>query len=114
TADGLLSSAGQAGGTALLATLERLDVLRDGAFESGNAAVLRQVYAPGSAPLHGDLRMLRSMVSAGERATGLRLAIRRLAIVSAGSASAEVRVTDELGPYQLVSADGTGRRVAGR
>jgi hypothetical protein len=93
-------------GPALQAVLAGLDARRDGAFASGDASALAQVYAAGSASLVADTTRLTAMVAAGEHAHGLALQIRTLDVVVATRTAATVRVADQLAPYSLVSADG--------
>jgi hypothetical protein len=54
------------------------------------------------------------MRAAGDHAAGLSLAVRRVSVVSAGTSSAALEVTDTLPPYTLVSGSGAVTSVAGR
>jgi len=108
------SSAGSrsAGWRAVLAGLDRR---RANAFAATDAAALRRVYQPGSAPLARDLRRLRALRAAGARAEGLRLAVVDVRLLLERRQQVVLRVVDRMRPYSLVSADGTVlERRAGR
>jgi hypothetical protein len=93
-------------GSELLQVVAALDARRDQAFVTGDAAALARVYAPGSAPLIADRQRLSAMLRAGERARGLALKVRAVRLVRRTGSAATVQVSDQLGPYSLVSPAG--------
>lgn len=96
------------------AILTELDSRRAAAFAAADATALRAVYAPGSPALAADLELLRSYRRLGMRVRGLRLQIGDLQVLTASTARAVLRVTDRLGPYQVVDREGAVRQEPGR
>ncbi len=97
------------------ALLARLDALRGQALATSDAAVLEQVYVPGSPALSADVAAVRRLAQVGERAVGVRHAFLEVTALSATTGSVRLRVVDTLAAYDVTDARGrTLRRVAGR
>jgi hypothetical protein len=93
-----------------LDVLERLDTLREHAWLTDDPGALRRVYAPGSAALRADLRMLAAYRSRGLRPDRVRMAFSELRVVGVRRLEVTLAVVDELQPVR-VSTD-VGARVA--
>jgi hypothetical protein len=88
---------GPAGATAWTEALRRLDDRRAAAFATGDPALLDAVY---SAPdlLERDVALLRQLVPAGCRLTGVRTSFDAVAVAPRGETSAVVLATARIAP----------------
>lgn len=93
-------------------TLTELDARRSMAFAAGDAALLAQVYAPGSAALAADTEQLQALLAAGVTARGLRLTVVAASVEQTSPGRVVLAVRDLIRPYQLV--DGQGKPLAER
>ncbi|HKE50892.1 MAG TPA: hypothetical protein VKE25_05235 [Actinomycetes bacterium] len=93
-------------------TLTELDARRSMAFSTGDAELLAQVYAPGSAALAADTKQLQALLAAGVTARGLRLTVVAAGVQQTAPGRVVLAVRDLIRPYQLV--DGQGEPVAER
>jgi hypothetical protein len=84
-----------------LRELERLDRLRAKAWTTGTPRGLRRVYAPDSAVLRADRRMLRTYISRGLRTDGVRLEFAMVRVVDRRPREVELAVVDRLGPVRV-------------
>jgi hypothetical protein len=96
------------------AVLAGLDTVRDAAFADGDASQLDAVYVAGSAVLAADRATLTQLVTAGQRARGLRLQLVSVRPASASPTNVTLAVRDTLSAYDVVSANGAVQHVAGR
>jgi hypothetical protein len=88
------------------ATVARLDAARSAAFAAGAAARLTAADAPGSPALASDLDAMSIMLSHQGRARGLAPRLYSVTLLSRTGDLAEVRVVDELPPYDFVTSTG--------
>lgn len=103
------------GGADWAAVLRDLDRRRARAFAAADAGVLRQVYAPASAPLATDVASIAALRAAGLRGTGLRVRIDRVRVAGSGPGRVDLDVADRLAGYALTDRRGVTRaRVPGR
>jgi hypothetical protein len=89
-----------------------LDAARDSAFTDDDPRALGCAYVRSSAAYRADAAKLRALMSAGERADGLRLTVRDVAVSGRRGSLVEVVVRDELPAYRIV--DLTGHPVVTR
>jgi len=95
--------------------LDQLDTARADSFARADPAALRQVWSPGSAGLTADAAAIRQLAAAGQRAVGLRHALREVKVVRVSASAAQLRVVDVLSAHEVLRGDGTAvRRVAER
>lgn len=89
--------------------LDALDRSRADAFAAGQAALLADVWAPGSPGLAADSAAVAGL--RGGSATGLRHRFAGVEVRSLGTDRVALRVVDVLGSHQLRAADGSVVRV---
>jgi hypothetical protein len=94
--------------------LESLDALRSRAFMEGDAAVLEEVYFPGSSLLAAEQEKLAALKAAGAHAEGLGLHLLDVRQETLAPDRAVLTVVDELPGYRLVDAAGAVEQRAGR
>ena len=93
------------------AVLDSLDEARAEAFSTADPRVLRRVYAPGSAALAADQRLVDELRRAGRTASGVRHVLGDVELVTATADRARLRVVDALPTYEVHDAGGA---VVGR
>lgn len=91
------------------AVLDALDQARADAFAAGDAALLADVWAPGSAGLAADSAALAGL--RGGTVTGLRHRVVDVSVRSPGTDQVALRVVDVLASHQVRAADGSVVRV---
>lgn len=89
------------------ALLDALDRSRSTAFEAADAQLLGEVYAAGSPLLEADRATIAALSAAGQRAPGVRHAVRTVRVSSYDGTSAVLRLVDVLSAYSVI--DGSGR-----
>lgn len=90
------------------AVLAGLDRVRAQAFAEADPAALAAVYTPESGALRADERLLATYRRLGARIAGLTMRLADVRVLSRGSGSVLLRVTDRISGGELV--DGAGRR----
>jgi|GEM_PF-3506385 len=86
--------------------LAGLDAARGRAFEKGDESALKDVYEVGSAVYAADLASLRQVTGQGGHASGLSLHVLDLQIQEQTSDRAVLRVTEQLGAYEILDSRG--------
>ena len=97
--------------------LDRLDAARARAFAAADASQLACVYAADSPLLAADRAAIARLAASGQRARGVRHAVRSAAATSYDASTATLRVVDVLAGYEVVDTSGrvlqrTGPRAA--
>ena len=88
------------------ALLDGLDGARAAAFAAADPEALAAVYAPGSAGLAADRRLVEQLAAAGQSAHGLRHSVRSVDVLEASADRARLRVVDVLAAYEVRDAAG--------
>ena len=86
--------------------LEQLYERRSDAFAQADLTGLRNVYAPGSADLRSNERLVRELVAQQVRPREVPLDVVDVEVLGATRDRAVLRTTDRLGDYTLVDPDG--------
>lgn len=89
-----------------LGTLAELDARRSAAFAAADPSVLGQVYVAGSPALDADADRIGELRATGVVARGFRLTVTSVVVYETGPGRVVLRVTDWLGPYELVDISG--------
>lgn len=88
------------------AVLDELDTARAQAFATADPAALAAVYAPGAPALAADRALVEQLAAAGQRAEGVRHAVREVEPLEVGERRARLRVVDALAGYSVRDAAG--------
>jgi hypothetical protein len=88
------------------ALLEGLDGARASAFEKADVAALAAVYAPGSAGLAADTRLVEQLAAQGQTAHGLRHTVRSVEVIEDSPDRARLKVVDVLAAYEVRDRSG--------
>ncbi|WP_007512789.1 serine/threonine-protein kinase [Pseudofrankia saprophytica] len=86
--------------------LAGLDAARGRAFEQVDESALGDVYEAGSAVYAADLALLRQVARQGGHVSGLSLRVRDLQIREQTQDRVVLRVTEQLGAYEILDASG--------
>lgn len=94
--------------------LEELYAVRAQAFRTGQSSLLRQVYTLDSHQLRADLETIESLAGQQRTVVGFAVTLIEVVEVSLTDGSAVAVVRDEIKPFTILDASGTGMPVAGR